>query len=159
MEHQYFYYFCPACFSLYAVSQLSHILTWKLLFHLTSTIKTCTECTSFNTKVIILPMIWLKNYSDWIIKQLAYFSFYFRTDRQWRDLSFCLSMLSYSAKGLRKLQENFTCFGDKLADDDVYGLFCQIISKSKSFAKPEMKVYIHTILIMDVSKINCFYQL
>lgn len=61
------------------------------------------------------------------------------TDRQWRDLSFCLSMLSYSAKGLRKLQENFTCFGDKLADDDVYGLFCQIISKSKSFAKPEMK--------------------
>jgi hypothetical protein len=65
-------------------------------------------------------------------------------------------MLSYSIKGLRKLQENFTCFGDKLADDDVYGMFCQIISKSKTFAKPEMKVYIHTILIRDVSKINCF---
>ncbi|XP_071146803.1 condensin complex subunit 1-like [Mytilus edulis] len=62
------------------------------------------------------------------------------TDRQWRDLSFCLSMLSYSIKGLRKLQENFTCFGDKLADDDVYGMFCTILSKSKSFAKPEMKV-------------------
>ncbi|CAG2222377.1 CAPD2 [Mytilus edulis] len=61
------------------------------------------------------------------------------TDRQWRDLSFCLSMLSYSIKGLRKLQENFTCFGDKLADDDVYGMFCTIMSKSKSFAKPEMK--------------------
>ncbi|XP_052083099.1 condensin complex subunit 1-like isoform X2 [Mytilus californianus] len=61
------------------------------------------------------------------------------TDRQWRDLSFCLSMLSYSIKGLRKLQENFTCFGDKLADDDVYGMFCQILSKSKSFAKPDMK--------------------
>lgn len=61
------------------------------------------------------------------------------TDRQWRDLSFCLSMLSYSVKGLRKLQENFTCFGDKLADDDVYGMFSQIISKSKSFAKPDAK--------------------
>ncbi|KAL5015272.1 hypothetical protein ScPMuIL_009542 [Solemya velum] len=65
-----------------------------------------------------------------------------RVDRQWRDLSFCLSMLSYNEKSLRKLQENFTCFADKLADDEVHGCFCTIISKSRSFAKPEAKVLI-----------------
>lgn len=66
----------------------------------------------------------------------------FRNERQWRDLSFCLSMLSYSDKGLRKLQENFSCFSDKLVDDAVYGYFVTIISKSRTgFTKPEAKVF------------------
>ncbi|XP_022328669.2 condensin complex subunit 1-like isoform X1 [Crassostrea virginica] len=65
-----------------------------------------------------------------------------KTDRQWRDLSFCLSMMSYSEKSIRKLQENFACFGDKLADDEVYNCFCTIISKSRSFAKPTAKTLI-----------------
>lgn len=49
-------------------------------------------------------------------------------------------MMSYSEKSIRKLQENFACFGDKLADEDVYSCFCTIISKSRSFAKPTAKV-------------------
>ncbi|KAK3104798.1 hypothetical protein FSP39_010318 [Pinctada imbricata] len=65
-----------------------------------------------------------------------------KTDRQWRDLSFCLSMLSYSEKSIRKLQENFACYGDKLAEDEVYNCFCTIISKSRSFAKPTAKTLI-----------------
>ncbi|XP_061198116.1 condensin complex subunit 1-like [Saccostrea echinata] len=65
-----------------------------------------------------------------------------KTDRQWRDLSFCLSMMSYSEKSIRKLQENFACFGDKLADEEVYSCFCTIISKSRSFAKPTAKTLI-----------------
>ncbi|KAJ8320625.1 hypothetical protein KUTeg_002212 [Tegillarca granosa] len=68
-----------------------------------------------------------------------------RTERQWRDIAFCLSMLSYSDKSLRKLQENFTCFGDKLVDDNVYSCFTTIISKSRSFAKPEAKALIDEI--------------
>ncbi|XP_048728818.2 condensin complex subunit 1-like isoform X3 [Ostrea edulis] len=65
-----------------------------------------------------------------------------KTDRQWRDLSFCLSMMSYSEKSIRKLQENFACFGDKLSDEEVYSCFCTIISKSRSFAKPTAKTLI-----------------
>ncbi|XP_053379231.1 condensin complex subunit 1-like [Mercenaria mercenaria] len=65
-----------------------------------------------------------------------------RVDRQWRDLSFCLSMLSYSEKSIAKLHENFMCFADKLADEEVYNCFCTIISKSRSFAKPEAKTLI-----------------
>ena len=66
--------------------------------------------------------------------------FFFRTGRQWRDLSFCLAQLSYNERGVRKLQENFACFHDKLSDEDVYGFFTAIIGKCKKFAKPEMKV-------------------
>ena len=49
-------------------------------------------------------------------------------------------MLSYNERGIRKLQENFTCFHDKLAEEDVYQSFMTIVGKSKKFAKPEVKV-------------------
>ncbi|XP_041377786.1 condensin complex subunit 1-like [Gigantopelta aegis] len=62
-----------------------------------------------------------------------------RIERQWRDLSYCLSMLSYNEKSLRKLQENFACFSDKLHDNRVYSCFTSIVKKSCSFTKPETK--------------------
>ncbi|CAH1239876.1 NCAPD2 [Branchiostoma lanceolatum] len=65
-----------------------------------------------------------------------------RTERQARDLAFCLSMLSLSEKGVRKLQENFTCFGDKLGSEDIHNSFCTILKKAKSFAKPEVKALV-----------------
>ena len=49
-------------------------------------------------------------------------------------------MLSYNERGIRKLQENFTCFHDKVAEEDVYQSFMTIVGKSKKFAKPEVKV-------------------
>ncbi|XP_052761140.1 condensin complex subunit 1-like isoform X1 [Mya arenaria] len=65
-----------------------------------------------------------------------------RVDRQWRDLSFCLSMLSFSEKSIAKLHENFLCFADKLADEEVYSCFSTIVTKSRSFAKQEAKTLI-----------------
>ncbi|XP_076451927.1 condensin complex subunit 1-like isoform X3 [Babylonia areolata] len=65
------------------------------------------------------------------------------SERQWRDLSYCLSLLSYSEKSLRKLQENFSCFADKMVDENVYACFTSIIAKSRGgFAKPEAKVLV-----------------
>ena len=72
-----------------------------------------------------------------------------RVDRQWRDLSYCLSMLSYSEKSIAKLHENFMCFADKLAEDEVYSCFCTIVNKSRSFAKPEAKVSIEILFEME----------
>ena len=63
-----------------------------------------------------------------------------RCSRQWRDLAYCLSMLTYSEKSVRKLQENFTCFHDKLHDEDVYNSFMAIIGGARKLAKPEAKV-------------------
>ena len=63
-----------------------------------------------------------------------------RTDRQPQDLAFCLNLLNMSEKCIRRLQENFACFADKLHDTEVYSSFSSILSKAKKFAKPEMKV-------------------
>ncbi|XP_064461323.1 condensin complex subunit 1-like [Ornithodoros turicata] len=54
-----------------------------------------------------------------------------QTERQWRDLSFCMSLIPFSEKGLRKLQENLTCFGDKLHIDEVYNGFMMMLSNAK----------------------------
>ena len=63
-----------------------------------------------------------------------------RSERQWRDYAFCLSMLNYSEKCVRKLQENFACFHDKLHEQDVYSSFMLIVNNSRKLAKPEAKV-------------------
>ncbi|GFR65797.1 condensin complex subunit 1 [Elysia marginata] len=62
-----------------------------------------------------------------------------RTDRQVRDLSFCLSQLNYSERGLSKLLENFPCYADKLVDGQIYAYFCQILTKSRQFIRPEAR--------------------
>ncbi|XP_069099190.1 condensin complex subunit 1 [Pleurodeles waltl] len=65
-----------------------------------------------------------------------------RTERQWRDLAHCLSLLPFSERGLRKMQENFECFGDKLTEDAVFNSFMTVIGKMRRGAKPELKVLI-----------------
>jgi condensin complex subunit 1 len=64
----------------------------------------------------------------------------FRSERQWRDLAFCLSLLSYNDKSIRKLMENFACFGDKISEEFVYECFTSIVAGARKFAKPEAKV-------------------
>jgi len=64
----------------------------------------------------------------------------FRYERQSRDLSFCLSLLSYNERSIRKLQENFSCFGDKLSEEFVFSCFVTIVAGARKFAKPEAKV-------------------
>ncbi|KAM4703298.1 condensin complex subunit 1 [Rhinophrynus dorsalis] len=65
-----------------------------------------------------------------------------RTERQWRDLAHCLSLLPFSEKGLRKMQDCFDCYGDKLSDDTVYNCFLSTVGKMRRGAKPELKTLI-----------------
>ncbi|XP_078507673.1 condensin complex subunit 1 isoform X2 [Lissotriton helveticus] len=65
-----------------------------------------------------------------------------RTERQWRDLAHCLTLLPFSERGLRKMQENFECFGDKLTEEKVFNSFMAVIGKMRRGAKPELKVLI-----------------
>ncbi|KAG8435743.1 hypothetical protein GDO86_013621 [Hymenochirus boettgeri] len=65
-----------------------------------------------------------------------------RTERQWRDLAHCLSLLPFSEKGLRKMQDCFDCYGDKLSDDAVYNSFLNTVGKMRRGAKPELKIMI-----------------
>uniref|UniRef100_A0A6I8PSK6 Condensin complex subunit 1 n=1 Tax=Ornithorhynchus anatinus TaxID=9258 RepID=A0A6I8PSK6_ORNAN len=65
-----------------------------------------------------------------------------RTERQYRDLAHCLALLPLSERGLRKMQDNFDCFADKLTDEAVFGAFSQAVGKLRRWAKPEGKVLI-----------------
>lgn len=59
--------------------------------------------------------------------------------QQWRHMSFCLSLVSYTDKGVKKLVENFACFEDKLGDEEIYANFTELLSKAKKFAGAELK--------------------
>lgn len=59
--------------------------------------------------------------------------------QQWRNFAYCLSLVKYTDKCVRKLTEQFACFHDKLSDPEIYNCFTEIISKARSFAKIEMK--------------------
>lgn len=65
-----------------------------------------------------------------------------RHEKQWGDLAFCLAQLPYSERCLHKLQENLNCYQDKLYNDEVYQNLTAISTRTKKFAKPEVKVSI-----------------
>ncbi|KAM6309776.1 condensin complex subunit 1 [Podargus strigoides] len=63
-----------------------------------------------------------------------------RTERQYRDLSHCLTLLPLSERGLHKLQSNFDCFADKLQDPAVYDCFQTVLARfRRAGGKPETK--------------------
>lgn len=61
-------------------------------------------------------------------------------ERQWRDIAFCLSLLSYTEKTIKKLMENIRYFKDKVQVKEVYDYFRNIITNTLKLAKPEVKV-------------------
>lgn len=65
--------------------------------------------------------------------------------RQWRDISYCLAQLQFNEKSIRKLNENFTCYADKLHEPEVYELFMEIISNAQKTVKPEVKSLVEEI--------------
>ncbi|XP_039024885.1 condensin complex subunit 1-like [Hibiscus syriacus] len=61
---------------------------------------------------------------------------------QWENISYCLSQLSFTEKGVKRLIESFKTYEHALSEDSVIDHFRNIINKSKKFAKPELKVCI-----------------
>lgn len=61
-------------------------------------------------------------------------------ERQWRDIAYCLSLLNYNEKTIKKLMENVKFFKDKVQVQEVYDSFRTIISNTSKLAKPELKV-------------------
>lgn len=66
------------------------------------------------------------------------------TERQWRDLAYCMSLIPFGERGIKKLHENIVCFGDKLHIDAVYESITSIISSAKKLQI--MKVDFKTVL-------------
>lgn len=68
-----------------------------------------------------------------------------QSSRQWRDLSYCLSLFSFNEKALKKLQDNFGCLSDKLHDDTVYNSIAGILVQARKNVRLEAKVMIDEI--------------
>ncbi|XP_017253367.1 condensin-1 complex subunit CAP-D2 isoform X1 [Daucus carota subsp. sativus] len=73
--------------------------------------------------------------------------------KQWEYISYCLSQLSFTDKGMKKLIELFKTYEHVLCEDLVMDHFKNIINKGKKFAKPELKTCIEEF----EEKINKFH--
>lgn len=62
------------------------------------------------------------------------------TERQWRDLAFCLSIFNYNEKAAKKFMDNFSCYADKLHEDVLYEAVNAILTQCKKLPKAETKV-------------------
>ncbi|ALC40848.1 CAP-D2 [Drosophila busckii] len=65
-----------------------------------------------------------------------------RVERQWRDIGYCLSLLSYNERAIKKLIDNVQHYRDKVQVDEVYSFFKLIISNTNKLAKPELKAVV-----------------
>ncbi|RWR88379.1 condensin complex subunit 1 [Cinnamomum micranthum f. kanehirae] len=59
--------------------------------------------------------------------------------KQWEYIAYCLSQLTFTEKGIKKLMELFKTYEHVLSLDSVMDHFRGIINKGKKFAKPELK--------------------
>lgn len=63
------------------------------------------------------------------------------SERQWRDIAYCLSLLNHSEKSMRKLLEHLNTYKDKVQYDEIYDCFRTIVSNAnKQLTKPELKL-------------------
>lgn len=61
-------------------------------------------------------------------------------ERQWRDVAYCLSLLSYNEKTIKKLIEHMSCYKDKVQINEIYDSFKLIITNTSKLIKAELKV-------------------
>jgi len=64
------------------------------------------------------------------------------TERQWRDLAFCLSLFAYNEKAAKKFIDSFSCFSDKLHEEFVHEAVQNIMNQCKKLPKQETKMAI-----------------
>lgn len=76
----------------------------------------------------ILALVTKEKQCEYLVEKLFQYFESATTERQWCDLAYCLSLLNYSDKGLKKILDNVKFFASKLYLADVYEAFCSIIS-------------------------------
>ena len=55
------------------------------------------------------------------------------------NISFCLAQLKINEKSMKLMNDHFKLYKDALFDDDVLKNFMALVTKTKKFAKPELK--------------------
>ncbi|MCO5547427.1 hypothetical protein L7F22_000876 [Adiantum nelumboides] len=62
--------------------------------------------------------------------------------KQWQNIAYCLSQLTYTDKGIKKLADLLKSYQHALAVEEVLSHFKMIVTKAKKFAKAEVKATI-----------------
>ncbi|KAM7541321.1 hypothetical protein Aperf_G00000027562 [Anoplocephala perfoliata] len=77
-----------------------------------------------------------------------------QTERQWRDLAYCLRVMSFNERMVRTLQENLSIFAQQLSIPDVYQSFVEVLANAKKNVKAD---YVPQIDELE-AKIEEFHQ-
>lgn len=75
-----------------------------------------------------------------LVEKLCYRFKVTEQERQWSDIAYCLSLVTYTEKTIKKLIDNIALFKDKVQVQEVYDYFKQIINNTLKLAKEELKV-------------------
>ncbi|XP_012269629.2 condensin complex subunit 1 isoform X1 [Athalia rosae] len=79
----------------------------------------------------ILSLIQKEKQVDTIIEKICIRFKLAVNERQWRDLSYCLSQLKFNTKGIQRLIDNLNLIKDKIHHDPVLKVFQSIIDQAK----------------------------
>lgn len=90
----------------------------------------------------IISLIDKDKHSESLVEKLCHRFHATTTQRQWRDIGFCLSIFNFNDKAAKKLVDNFSCFADKLHEDVLYEAVLSILTQCKKLAKTETKLAI-----------------
>merc|ERR1712061_244121 len=88
----------------------------------------------------IIALIEKDKHLESLVEKLCHRFRVTKTERQWRDLAFCLSMFNYNEKAIKKLVENFACYSDKLHEDYVYEAFNTIMTQARKGPKQDARL-------------------
>jgi len=90
----------------------------------------------------IIGLIDKDKHSESLVEKLCHRFHATTTERQWRDIGFCLSIFNYNDKAAKRFIENFSCFSDKLHEDSLYEAVLAILTQCKKLTKQETKLAI-----------------
>ena len=90
----------------------------------------------------IIGLIDKDKHSESLVEKLCHRFHATTTERQWRDIGFCLSIFNYNDKAAKKFIDNFNCFSDKLHEDSLYEAVLAILTQCKKLQKQETKLAI-----------------
>jgi len=83
-----------------------------------------------------------EKYSETLVDKLTSRIANSDNEKDWRNSAYCLSLLQYNEKSIRKLVDNFEFYREKLADDEINEYFKNLLTKFKKMGRAETKILV-----------------
>lgn len=91
--------------------------------------------TGFKTVIgFLMSLMDKEKHADGMVEKLCHRYRSSVSDRENRDLAYCISQLNISSKGLQKLNESFKSYSTAIIDDEVHEMMMQAVAKRNKSA-------------------------